>query len=370
MKIIDVEAIHLRLPEVIARSDGTQDTLVVRVRTDAGIEGIGEVDSSPLVAKAVIEAPMSHQIARGLRDCVLGTDPLDIAVAWRRMYEGSLYFGRGGAAMHAMSGIDIALWDIAGKALGQPVHRLLGGRFHDRLRAYGSILFADTPAGTYERARRLRDEGFPAVKFGWGPLGADERSDREQVRQARRGLGEDVELMIDAGQCYDAATALSRARAFAEHRPTWFEEPVHPDDLDGYRRLAEQSPIAIAGGEEEATFAAFERLIGAGIAVVQPDITRVGGPTGAMEIGRLAARHHRLVVNHSYKTGINIAASLHVLAALPNTRWFEYCVETSPLRTSLTRERFPVVDGCIAVPTEPGLGITLDDDVVARYRVG
>jgi hypothetical protein len=187
MKITDVEAIWLRLPTVDERCDGTQDTLVVRVHTDAGVVGVGEVDSSPSVAKAIIEAPLSHAIARGLRLCVLDRDPLDIAPLWDAMYRGTIFFGRGGAAQQAISGVDMALWDIAGKVRGEPVCRLLGGAFHTRLRAYASILFEDTPAATHDTARRLADQGFTAVKFGWGPLGKDEATDRELVRQAGGG---------------------------------------------------------------------------------------------------------------------------------------------------------------------------------------
>ena len=370
MKITDVEAIWLQLPETNARADGTQDTLVVRVHTDAGIVGVGEVDSSPMVAKAIIEAPLSHAIARGLRLCVLGEDPLDIARLWDRMYQGSIFFGRGGAAQQAISGVDMALWDIAGKALGQPVYRLLGGGFRAHLRAYASILFGDTPQETYDIGRRWTDAGFTGVKFGWGPMGNDEATDIALVREARRGIGDDAALMIDAGICYDGSTAIRRAQQFAEYNPFWFEEPLHPDDLAGYRRLADRSPIRIAAGEQETTLAGFTALLATGIDVVQPDVARVGGPSQAIQIGRLAAQGHRLCVNHSYKTGISIAASLHFLAALPNTHWLEYCVEQSALRQTLTRQTFPVVDGQVAVPQEPGLGVDIDEEVLARYRVG
>lgn len=369
MKITDVEALWLRLPVTDERCDGTQDTLVVRVHTDAGIVGVGEVDSSPAVAKAIIEAPLSHAIARGLRLCVLGEDPRDIARLWNRMYQGSIFYGRGGAAQQAISGIDMALWDILGKVTGQPVYRLLGGGFRDRLRAYASNLFGDTPQETYDQARRLVDQGFTGVKFGWGPMGRDEATDIALVREARRGLGDGPELMIDAGICYDASTALRRAAQFAEHRPFWLEEPLHPDDLEGYARLADHSPVRIAAGEQETTLRGFEALLATGIDVVQPDVARVGGPSQAIQIGRLAAQRHRLCVNHSYKTGISIAASLHFLAALPNSSWLEYCVEQSALRQTLTRQIFPVIDGQVAVPQEPGLGVDLDEDVIARYRV-
>lgn len=370
MKITDVEAIWLQLPVVDERCDGTQDTLVVRVHTDAGIVGIGEVDSSPMVAKAIIEAPLSHAIARGLRQCVLGQNPLDIAVLWERMYQGTIFFGRGGAAQQAISGVDMALWDIMGKVLGVPVYQLLGGAFHTRLRAYASNLFGDTPQATYEQAQRLVEQGFTAVKFGWGPLGQSEQLDIELVRQARAGLGESVDLMIDAGLCYDANTAIRRAQQFAEYRPFWLEEPLHPDDLEGYARLVQASPLRIAAGEQETTIQGFQALLDAGLDVLQPDVARVGGISRAIEIGRLTTQRRRLCVNHSYKTGISIAASLHFLAALPNAALLEYCVEQSALRQGLTQQRFPVVDGYVAVPQEPGLGVDLDEEVVARYRVG
>jgi L-alanine-DL-glutamate epimerase-like enolase superfamily enzyme len=369
MKITEVEAIWLQLPVVDERCDGTQDTLVVRVHTDAGITGIGEVDSSPMVAKAIIEAPLSHAIARGLRQCVLGQNPLDIAVLWERMYQGTIFFGRGGAAQQAISGIDMALWDIMGKALGLPVYQLLGGAFHTRLRAYASNLFKETPEATYEQARWLVDQGFTAVKFGWGPLGQNEELDLQLVRKAREGLGEAVDLMIDAGLAYDASTAIRRSHQFAEYRPFWLEEPLHPDDLEGYARLIEASPLRIAAGEQETTIQGFTALLETGLDVLQPDVARVGGISRAIEIGRLAAQHRRLCVNHSYKTGISIAASLHFLAALPNASLLEYCVEQSALRQTLTRQTFPLVDGYVQVPQEPGLGVELDEEVVARYRV-
>jgi L-rhamnonate dehydratase len=369
MKITDVEAIYLRLPTVDERCDGTQDALVVRVQTDAGITGVGEVDSSPMVAKAIIEAPLSHAIARGLRQCVLGQDPMNITQLYNRMYEGSIFFGRGGAAQQAISGIDMALWDIAGKALGQPVYRLLGGAFRTQLRAYASILFGDTPEATYQIGRKLVDQGFTAVKFGWGPMGKDEATDIALVKEARRGIGDKADLMIDAGICYDSLTAIRRAHQFAEYQPFWFEEPLHPDDLEGYARLAQQSPIRIAAGEQETMLSGFEGLVNAGLAVIQPDVARVGGITAAMEIGKMVARHHRLCVNHSYKTGISIAASLHFLAALPNSSLLEYCVEQSALRQTLTHQKLTVVDGHVEVPQEPGLGVDLDESVIERYRV-
>src|SRR5262245_31196795 len=371
MKITRVEPIHLRLPVVNERCDGSQETLVVKVHTDAGIVGVGEVDSSSLVAKAIIEAPLSHKICRGLAECVLGQDPFEIDRLIHRMYEGTIFFGRQGAVIQAMSGVEIALWDLVGKATGRPVYQLLGGGFRKTFRAYASILFGDTPAETERLGRELAAQGYRAVKFGWGPLGQSEEGDLAQVRAARQGVGPDVELMVDAGLCWDAATALRRAQQFEPDRLTWLEEPLHPDDLQGYARLSARSPVRIAAGEEICDITEFRQMMDVGgIDVVQVDVTRVGGLARAKRVGWDAAERHKLCVNHSYKTGVNIAASLHFVAALPNSHYFEYCVEQGALRQTLTRQRFPVVGGDIRVPEEPGLGVELDEQVVEKYRVG
>lgn len=371
MKITRVEPIHLRLPDVNERCDGSQETLVVKVHTDGGIVGLGEVDSSSLVAKAIIEAPLSHKICRGLAECVLGQDPFEIDRLINRMYEGSIYFGRQGAAIQAMSGIEIALWDIMGKATDRPVYQLLGGGFRKQFRAYASILFGDTPAETARLGRELVAQGYRAVKFGWGPMGQSEESDIAHVRAARQSLGNEVELMVDAGLCWDTATAIRRAKQFEPYNLTWLEEPLHPDNLDGYARLSAQGAMRIAAGEEICDIQEFRRMMDiGGIDVVQVDVTRVGGLARSKRIGWDSVERHRLCVNHSYKTGVNIAASLHFVAALPNSHYFEYCVEQGALRQTLTQQRFPVVDGDIRVPEEPGLGVELDETVVAQYRVG
>ncbi len=371
MKITRVEPIHLRLPNVNERCDGSQETLVVKVHTDEGIVGVGEADTSSLVAKAIIEAPLSHKICRGLAECVVGQDPFEIDRLAHRMVEGSIFYGRQGAAIQAMSGVEIALWDVVGKAVGRPVYQLLGGGFRKTFRAYASILFGDTPAETERIGRDLAKQGFRAVKFGWGPMGQSEANDIALVRAARQGVGSDVELMVDAGLCWDTATAIRRARQFEPFNLTWLEEPLHPDNLHGYARLVAQAPMRIAAGEEVCDVKEFEQLLDVGgIDVAQVDVTRVGGLARSKRIGWGSAERHRLCVNHSYKTGVNIAASLHFVAALPNTHYFEYCVEPGALRQTLTKQRFPVVDGKIAVPEEPGLGIELDEAVVARYRVG
>jgi L-rhamnonate dehydratase len=340
MKITRVEPIYLKLPTINERCDGTQDTLIVRVHTDDGIVGLGEVDSSPPVAKAIIEAPLSHGISRGLAECVVGKDPFEIERLIHDMYQGSIFFVRQGAVIQAMSGIEIALWDIVGKATKRPVYQLLGGGFRKKFRAYASILFGDTPAETERIGQEWSGQGFRAVKFGWGPMGQSEASDIAHVQAARRGLGNDVELMVDAGLAWDTATAIRRAKQFEPFNLTC--------DIKEFQLLMDTG----------------------GIDVAQVDVTRVGGLARSKRIGWDSAERHRLCVNHSYKTGVNIAASLHFVASLPNTHYFEYCVEQGALRQTLTKQKFPVFDGGIAVPEEPGLGVDLDEAVVARYRVG
>lgn len=370
MKITRVEAIHLRLPDVNERCDGSQETLVVKVHTDEGIVGVGEVDSSSAVAKAIVEAPVSHKICRGLAECVIGQDPFEIEHLIHRMIEGTIFFGRQGAAIQAMSGVEIALWDIVGKATSKPVYQLLGGGFRKKFKAYASILFGDTPAETKRIAQKWAGEGYRAVKFGWGPMGESEASDIAHVRAAREGLGADVELMVDAGLCWDTATAIRRSKQFEQFNLSWLEEPLHPDNIEGYGKLAAQSPMRIAAGEEVCDVAEFRALMDrGGIDVAQVDVTRVGGLARSKRIGWDSVERHRLCVNHSYKTGINIAASLHFVAALPNTHYFEYCVEQGDLRRHLTKQAFPVIDGEISVPEEPGLGIDLNEEIVAKYRV-
>jgi L-alanine-DL-glutamate epimerase-like enolase superfamily enzyme len=369
MRISRVEPIHLRLPDVNERCDGSQETLIVLVHTDAGITGVGEVDSSSHVAKAIIEAPLSHKICRGLAECVVGEDPFEIERLVHRMYEGTIFFGRSGAAIQAMSGVEIALWDIVGKATKQPVYKLLGGGFRKSFVAYASILFGDTPEETEHIGRELAGQGYRAVKFGWGPMGQSETSDIAHVCAARRGLGDGVELMVDAGLCWDTATAIRRAKQFEPFNITWLEEPLHPDNLQGYARLVANSPVRIAAGEEICDVGEFRQMMDVGgIDVVQVDVARAGGLARSKRIGWDSAERHRLCVNHSYKTGINIAASLHFVAALPNTHYFEYCVEQGALRQKLTRQRFPVVDGAIRVPEEPGLGVELDETIIDHYR--
>lgn len=371
LKITDVEAIYVRLPQVKEQCDSGQDALIVKIRTNAGIVGYGEVDSHPLAVKGCIEGPFSHTATTGLKHVLIGEDPFCTEYLWHKMYRANIYSGRRGIAIHAMSGIDLALWDIKGKALGLPVWKLLGGGFAQTLRPYASSLFGATPTETGERARRFVGQGFTAVKFGWDPMGRDARTDVALVREARKGLGPEPDLMIDAGLVFDAKTAIQRARAFEPYDLYWFEEPLMPDDYEGYAKLSAASPLRIAAGEEESERKSFLQLMDVGkIDVVQIDLTRCGGFTEAMKIASLAADRGLPVVNHGFTTYLNVAAALHFLASVPNTLGLlEFVVEEgTTLRHSLS-EPILSVDGRVAVPDAPGLGLEVHEEGIARFRV-
>lgn len=370
MKITDVEAFYLRLPNIQERTDSSQDALIVRISTDAGIVGWGEVDGSPHVTKAIIEAPTSHTLVTGLRNVLIGENPLDIARLWQKMYQRTLYYGREGAVIQAMAGIDLALWDIKGKVLQQPVWRLLGGGFRDRLRVYASNMMQFTPQACADRAKQAIDKGYSAVKMGWEPFGRGTlKQDIAILTAIRKAIGDDADLMLDVGLVWDAKTTIQRGRAFAEFNLFWIEEPLSPDDLEGYAKVSTALDQRIAAGEEECTVAGMTRLMDQGrIDVAQVDLTRCG-LTQAMKIAQAAHERGLLVINHNFTTDINTAASLHFLASIPNAVIMEYCVEPSEISRALARNPIPVVDGYAAVPQAPGLGVEPDPAMIEKYLV-
>lgn len=374
MKITDVEAVVLRqstIDEGIA--DGSQDDLVVLIHTDEGITGVGEVDSAPEAVQALVQQRGSHAVATGLRDSLVGEDPLDVERLWEKMYRSVIYVGRRGIAIHAISGLDIALWDLKGKALGKPVCELLGTPLRQRIRAYASMLMPDTPEETAERVTALKEQHFTAVKLGWGPLGQDADHDIALATAAKEAAGDEVEIMIDAGLGYvaDADTAIRVARALEELGIYWLEEPFEPDEYEAYAKLADAVAIPIAAGEQDATRWGFRELIERGhVDLVQPDVTRCGGITETLRIAALAREHGVKTVPHAWKSGIIKAASLHVNAVLPDALFQEYCVANTEINTKLTKQLLPIEeDGYVAIPTAPGLGVDLDPEVFDSLRV-
>ena len=364
MKITQIVCQILRIKNVEAKTASSQDSVLVRVRTDSGLEGIGEADSSPEMVKAVIDAPFSHNVATGLRQLLVGENPLETERLWQKMYRRTMYCGRRSVPITAMAAIDMALWDLKGKNYGEPIHRLLGGKHHSKIKAYASILFGKNGDETAAIARRWREAGYTAVKFGWEPMGENEALDRELVKGARKGMGDDGIVLVDAGCVWDARTALDRAHAFMEQRIGWLEEPLHPDDYEGYRWLRDRSPVPIAAGEEECGRQSFRPLIdGRCLDVYQIDLSRNGFTDSMYLRGRIEEIGARMC-NHCYTSPVTVAASLHWLSTCRDAFLFEDCVEDSPLRHELTHEKVQAENGWITVPDRPGLGVTLNEDFI------
>jgi len=371
MKITKVEAIPLRIPDLDwTRADGIQDDVIVRVHTDAGITGVGEADTSPDVVKALVDAPESWWRSRGLAGMLVGEDPLHTERLWDKMYQGTLWMGRGGVTIQAISAVDLALWDIKGKALGLPVHALLGGARRAAVPVYASMLFEADRGLMQDRARQHVADGYRAVKFGWGPMGPDLATDVALVRAAREAIGEQADLLVDAGGVWTAQEAIRRVDAFGEYRPFWLEEALASDDLAGWARLtAAARGMRIATGEQETLVGAFRDLVEVGhVDVIQPDLARAGGFTQCRRIADVAAANHVLCVPHAWKSGILVAATLHFAATLPEIPFVEYTMAASPLRRDLVRTDVRVAGGVAHIPDTPGLGIELNEEIVARYR--
>ena len=298
MKITAVDPFYLRMPNITTAADGTQDTLLVRIRTDTGIEGWGECDASPLVSLAVYCCPMSHGNIINIRSSLIGETldgPDDVVRLSEKVLRNGLDIQQ---IQHAYSGAEIALWDVIGQQLDKPVYRLLAEMSgtsdiaHPKL-PYASVLFGDTPEATYRIAVSLRERGYRAAKFGWGPMGKfDEANDIALVRAAREGMGTEAQIMIDAGVVWgtDHETAYQRAEAFAQFSPTWLEEPLAPDAIDAYGALTQKHPsVPIAVGEGSNTYRMAEDLIvHGGIQFVQIDVGRIGGIMPSFQVRQLA----------------------------------------------------------------------------------
>ena len=374
MKIIAVDPFYLKMPQITDAADGTQDTLIVRIQTDEGITGWGECDASPLVSLAAYCCPMSHGNIINIRESLIGEmldNPNDVA----RLHQKTLRNGLDIQQIHhAYSGADIALWDIVGQKLGEPIYRLLEpqSQSHSKL-PYASVLFGETPEETYQIATQLREQGYRAAKFGWGPMGKfGEENDVALVRAAREGIGEDVQIMIDAGVVWgdDYETAYIRAKQFAQFSPTWLEEPLAPDAIETYMGLSKLNPpVPIAAGEGSGTYRMAEDLIlHGGIQFVQIDVGRIGGITEAFRVRQLAEQHRIQYVNHTFKSHLSLAASLHIFATNESFDLLEYPAAGSELSQRLTVERLEVgSDGKVGLTDKPGLGVHVDTDAMSAY---
>lgn len=353
---------------------------IVEVVTDDGIKGYGEAFGGGGVAfgnKAIVEKTIGPMI--------LGMDPLDCEVIWHKVYNLLRDHGQKGMPLQALSGIDMALWDIAGKYYGQPVYKLLGGAFRERIEVYGYGMMLQRVPDLKERFAResaaIAAKGFTAtkMKIGLGP-----KEDLALVETVRRSIGDDIKLMVDANHAYTAREAIPLGRELEKLGVYWFEEPVAPEDRQGYRDLCQALDMNIAGGEAEFTRWGFRDLIeGRCVDVLQPEVCGLGGITEYRKVLALAHTHFVPVVNHVWGSAVAVAANLHLLAALPDLPGgahpvqplLEYDTTPNRFREELLAEPLDVLGrvsregGTIGLPKGPGFGFDIDWDFVRHFRV-
>ena len=368
MNIRSIEALGLRgaTPEGGWSSELTPDdcvhTLII-VRTDEGLTGIGSVFTSDHLVNAAL------RLLEPLYQNENALEPMRVS---ELLHQHTFWQGRGGSVTHTISGIDIALWDILGKATGQSIGRLLGGRYRERVKPYASLLMC-APEQMAENLLLQMERGFRAFKIGWGPFGRESRAmDEAIVRAARDAIGPDCQLMVDAGGS-DAhwgnryKWALWAADMLASYGVDWFEEPLHPDALDEYQLLRRAAPLPIAGGEVLTRRQAFLPWLRAGaFDIVQPDVTKVGGISEERRIAYMAEEYGARFIPHGWNTAIGLAADLQLATAFAATDLVEYCTG-SPYIDDLTEGGWSLdSDGMLTIPTGPGLGVELNRDALQR----
>ena len=369
MKIREIRAAGLRgaTPEggwdEELRPDDCVHTLIA-VITDEGPIGLGSVFTSDQLVRAALAL---------LEPLYRGENALEPERVSEKLHQNTFWLGRGGSVTHTISGIDIALWDLLGKATGQPVGRLLGGRYRDRVRPYASLLM-EQPGPLAQRLTELQGQGFCAFKIGWGPFGRFSHAlDEAIIKAARTAVGPDVQLMVDAGGS-DAfwkqgfKWALRTAHMLAAFDVTWFEEPLKPDALQDYVLLRQQSPVPIAGGEVLTRRQSFQSWLEAGtLDVVQPDVTKVGGISEERRIAWMAQEHGVRFIPHGWNTAVGVAADLQLASAFPGTDLVEY-LTGSPYVDDLAVGGWRLdAEGMLPIPDRPGLGLELNSEAVLRY---
>ena len=381
MRINDIRIHVLKSPlaEPFAFSQGwvrQRSATLVEVRTDVGIVGWGEAFAQGLEPPEIAAAAIEH----ALKPLIIGADPLATEVLWHRMYHATRDYGRKGSVVAAISAVDIALWDIAGKARGVPIHQLLGGAFRTRVEPYATGFYRITGQG---EAARLADEAirhheagfrFMKVKLGYGV--DDDIACMRAIARAIEGCG--VTLMIDTNHAYGRAEALRLGRALADYRLRWYEEPVVPEDLRGYAEMREKLSMPIAGGENEHTLYGYRELFAANaVDIAQPDLGSCGGISAARHIAALAQAHGVAVNPHVWGSAVAQAASLQLIAALPVAHHslfaeepvLEYDRSSHPFRQHLIMQPILQRDGWVSIPDGPGLGIEIDRSVLEKFRV-
>lgn len=372
MKIVGIKAAGLRgaTPAGGWEEELSNDDVVhtlVSVHTEDGVVGVGSVFTSEALVKAALEL---------LRPYIIGENALEPERVSERLHRTTFWMGRGGSVTHTISGIDTALWDILGQATGQPVGRLLGGRYREKVRAYASLLMQE-PAKLSEHLTQLRSRGWTAFKIGWGPFGrVSAQLDEAIVAAARDAVGPDALLMVDAGASDSAWTngykwALRTSQMLDQYNVAWFEEPLPPDALEDFAALRRAAPVAISGGEVLTRRQTFVQWLDRGaFDIVQPDVTKVGGLSEQRRIGWAAQDHGIKLIPHGWNTALGLAADLQLASALPETDLIEY-VDGSPYVDDIVKTPWTLDgSGLLAIPTSPGLGASLDPEAVKFYTHG
>jgi D-galactarolactone cycloisomerase len=365
MKITDVELIQLMKESIPPHRNskqalGQRVASLVRISTDEGIQGLGEAWCHPALAEGVVLGKLRPQ--------VLGEDPFNVGAIWEKAFNGSTMYDPKGAVVAGMSGIDIACWDIIGKAVGQPVCKLLGGLCRTSIPAYASDLhWQEDPAAMAKLAAEFVELGYQSVKTH---LGVDPVDDVRRVRALREAIGPEVGLMIDINTAFDRPTAIRFGRQVAEYDISWYEEPLTPMDLDGLADVRNATGLPIATGENEYTRWGFKEMFTkGGVDFAMPDVTRAGGITEMMKISAVADAFGVVLSPHNYSSGVSSAATLQLLAAMPNAGPLEWDALNSSIIEELFIEPLVVRDGRVQVPELPGLGIHLPDAVRAKYAL-
>jgi L-rhamnonate dehydratase len=388
MKITDVEAMVLDTgknypePKEAGEAHGVRFISLIKVSTDEGITGWSDIETQPHVAKAIMDFPSGGQVGfESPRNALLGEDPLERERIWQKLYRAMAYYGRQGAGMHVISGIDIALWDIAGQFFKKPIYKLLGTKHRDKVKAYASTLFRPTPSDMKKAVNEYLEYGFKAIKFGWGVFGNDLGRDISLVKAARDEAGPDIDLMVDAGWYSMDEKNPFKSRSVEDWKILvekleeldifWLEDFMHPENIKGYAEVAKTAKtLRIAAGEQYSGIYEFERLAEEGkVDVLQPDLSRCGGLTAGKQIADMAARRRLECVPHAWLTDILKAASIHLNAYLSDSLFLEYNVSSASLLNNLCKNRITMKDGFVSVPESPGLGVEVDEKAVNKYRV-
>ena len=346
--------------------DGEDDNLhtLVEVITNEGVVGLGSIFTS---------AKLSEGALGVLRPMLIGESAIEPVRVCEKLHQTTFWQGRGGSITHFISGIDIALWDIFGKVTKQPISRLLGGRYRDKIKPYGSLIMQE-PDIFPARLEAAVERGFQAIKIGWGPFGrVSDNMDEAIVKTARETVGPDVELMVDAGGSdrywpHGYKWALETAKMLKQYDVVWFEEALRPDDLQGYIKLTENAPLPITSCEVLTRRQSFMPWIEQrAVDYIQPDVTKVGGLSEEYRIAMHAYDHSILFLPHGWNTAVGLAADLQLVAAVPTARWVEY-ITPAPYVEDIVAEPFTLdADGLLTIPEAPGLGVKWNSDGVKAH---